>query len=83
MYWATACMRWCTERASHHDYVHCLPCRLTHVLGDRMPAVVDQSVVPPVWLGGLPDISAYLEDRHPDPPLGVIPQEWDGSAGDV
>ena len=53
------------------------------MLGDRMPAVVDQSMAPPVWLGGLPDISAYLEDRHPDPPLGVIPQEWDGSAGDV
>ena len=48
-----------------------------------MPAVMDQSVIPPVWVDGLPDISAYLEDRHPDPPLGVIPQEWDGSSSDV
>ena len=48
-----------------------------------MPAVVDHSVIPPVWLGGLPEISAYLEDHHPDPPLGVIPQESDGSSNDV
>ena len=48
-----------------------------------MPAVKDHYASPPVLLCGLPDISAYLEDRHPDPPMGVIPEEWDGSAGDV
>ena len=57
--------------------------RLTQAIGDRMPAVKDRYASPTVWLGGLPDISAYLEDRHPDPPMGVIPEEWDGSAGDV
>jgi len=57
--------------------------RLTQAIGNRMPAVKDRHASPPVWLRGLPDISAYLEDRHPDPPMGVIPEEWDGSAGDV
>ena len=48
-----------------------------------MPAVADRSVSPSVWLGGLPDISAYLENRHPETPMGVIPQEWEASSDDV
>lgn len=48
-----------------------------------MPAVADRSVAPSVWLGGLPDISAYLETRHPETPMGVIPQEWEASGDEM
>ena len=48
-----------------------------------MPAVADRSVAPSVWLGGLPDISAYLEARHPETPMGVIPQEWEASGDEM
>ena len=48
-----------------------------------MPAVADRSISPPVLLGGLAEISAYLEEAHPDPPLGTISQDFDGSSDDV
>lgn len=57
--------------------------RLTRAIGDRMPAVADRSISPPVLLGGLAEISAYLEEAHPDPPLGTISQDFDGSSDDV
>ena len=46
--------------------------RLRDAVGSGMPAIRDMSVAPRAWVAGIDDISAYLEQRHPVPPLGTL-----------
>ena len=47
--------------------------RLREAVGTGMPAMRHISPTNPwYWLGGIDDISSYLEQRHPVPPLGTL-----------